>query len=60
MKGYKLVLCAVCAFITVLAAITAILIFKNEIIDFFVDVKEKVGSKILRRNGGEYADYADV
>jgi len=59
MKGYKLMLCAACAFITVIAAITAIVIFRNEIIDFVVDVKDKVGCKILRRNG-EYADYADV
>ena len=59
MKGYKLILCAVCAFVTVVAAVTAIVIFRNEIIEFFADIKEKVDFKKLRRNG-EYADYADM
>ena len=59
MKGYKLILCAVCAFVTVVAAITAIVIFRNEIVDFFADIKEKVDIKKFRRNG-EYADYADM
>ena len=59
MKGYKLILCAVCAFVTVVAAVTAIVIFRNEIVDFFADIKEKVDIKKFRRNG-EYADYADM
>ena len=59
MKGNKLLLCAICAFVTVVAAITAIIIFRNEIAEFFVDVKEKIDISKLRRNG-EYADYADM
>ena len=59
MDGKKLLLCAVCAFITVAAAITAIIIFRNEIIEFFAEVKDKVDIKRFRRNG-EYADYADM
>ena len=59
MKGNKLLLCAICAFVTVVAAITAIIIFRNEIAEFFVDVKDKIDIKKFRRNG-EYADYADM
>jgi len=59
MKGTKLVLCAVCAFVTVVAAITAIVIFRNEIAYFFVDIKEKIDEKRFRRNG-EFADYEDL
>ena len=62
MKGSKLILCAVCACITIIAAATAMVIFRHEISEFFIDVRDKVekaGGKILRRNG-EYADFADV
>ena len=59
MKGTKLVLCALCAFVTVVAAITAIIIFRNEIAYFLADIKDKIDEKRLRRNG-EYADYADI
>ena len=59
MKGNKLILCAVCAFVTVVAAVTAVVLFRNEIAEFFVDVKEKIDFKRFRRNG-EYADYADM
>jgi len=58
-KGNKLLLCAICAFITVAAAITAIIVFRNEIADLFVEIKDKVDIKKIRRNG-EYADYADM
>ena len=59
MDGKKLLLTAVCAFVAVAAAITAILVFRNEIVEFFVDVKDKIDIKRFRRNG-EYADYADM
>ena len=59
MKGNKLLLCAICAFITIAAAITAIIVFRNEIADLFVEIKDKVDIKKIRRNG-EYADYADM
>ena len=54
-----MLLCAVCVFVTVIAAITAIIIFRNEIAEFFVDVKDKIDLNKFRRNG-EYADYADM
>jgi hypothetical protein len=59
MKGTKLVLTALCAFVTVVAAVTAIVIFRNEIAYFFTDIKDKIDEKRVRRNG-EYADYADM
>ena len=62
MKGSKLILIAVCAAITIIAAAAAIIIFRNEIAEFFMDVRdkvEKVSGKILRRNG-EMSDFADV
>ena len=58
MKGTKLVLCALCVFVTIVAAVTAIIIFRNEIAYFFADIKDKIDEKRVRRNG-EYEDYAD-
>jgi len=58
MKGKKLLLCAICVVVTVAAAVMAIIIFRNEIACFFVDMKEKLDEKKYRSNG-EYADYAD-
>ena len=60
MKGYKLILCALCAFVTVVAAVTAVIVFRNEIADFFVEVKDKFEDKKWFRKDGEFADYADV
>jgi len=59
MKGNKLLLYAICGFVMIAAAVTAIYIFRNEIADFFVDIKARIEEKKLRRNG-EYADYADI
>jgi len=59
MKGHKLILTAICVFVTVVAAITAIIIFRNEIAELFVDVKSKIDEKRILHNG-EYSDYADV
>jgi len=58
MNGKKLLLCAICALVTIIAAITAIIIFRNEIAYFFVDMKDKIDEKKCCRDG-EYADYAD-
>ena len=59
MKGTKLILCAVCAFVTIIAAVTAIVMFRNEITDFFADLLGKIEDKRYRNNG-EFADYADL
>jgi len=59
MKGNKIIVYAICGFVTVAAAITAIYLFRNEIADFFVDIKARIDEKRLHV-GGEYADYEDV
>ena len=59
MKGNRLLFYAVCGFVTVAAAVTAIYIFRNEIADFFVDIKARIDEKRLAHDG-EYADYDDV
>jgi len=59
MNGKKILLSAICAFVAVAAAVTAIFVFRNEIIEFFVEIKEKIDAKRFRING-EYADYADL
>ena len=59
MKGNnKLLITVICTVVAVIAAITAIVIFRNEIAEFFADVKQKVDFKKFRRNG-EFEDYED-
>ncbi|MCL2392689.1 MAG: hypothetical protein FWC66_08830 [Oscillospiraceae bacterium] len=56
MKGNnKILVYAICGFVTVAAAVTAIYLFRNEIADFFVDIKARIDEKRLGV-GGEYAD----
>jgi len=59
MRGHKLLISAVFVFVTLAAAITAIIIFRDEITDFFVDIIGKIGDKKTQRTG-EFADYADI
>ncbi|MDR0489768.1 MAG: hypothetical protein LBH28_00780 [Oscillospiraceae bacterium] len=59
MKKNKLLIYAVCAFVTVVAAVMAVIIFKDQIAEFFADIKDKVDFKRFRHNG-EFADYADM
>jgi len=59
MKDHKLLFYAICGFVMIAAAVTAVYIFRNEIADFFVDIKARIDEKRLRRNG-EYTDYADI
>ena len=58
MKSTKLILGIVCAFVTVAAAVAAIIIFRDQIAFFIADIKDKIDEKRYRRNG-EYADYVD-
>ena len=60
MKKPGIFLFALCAFLTVVAAVTAIIIFRNEIVLILSDIKDKVEEKGLFRRNGEFADYADV
>ena len=59
MKGNKILVYAFCGFVTVCAAIAAIYLFRNEIADFFVDIKARVDERIAHQDG-EYADYDDI
>ena len=59
MKSHKMILCAVCAVVTIAAVVTAIIIFRKEIAELFVEIKSKFNEKKLQHNG-EYADYADI
>ena len=58
MKGNKLVLIAAGSVVFIAAAAVTIYIFRNEIADFFVDLKARIDEKILHR-GAEYGDYED-
>ena len=47
MKSNKLIFAAIGAFVFIAAAVTAIYIFRNEIADFFVDIKARIDEKLL-------------
>ena len=59
MKSNKLLIYCICGVVAVAAAATAVYIFRNEIADFFVDIKARIDEKRLRR-AGEYADFEEV
>jgi len=59
MKGNKILVYAICGFVAVAAALAAIYVFRNEIADFFVDIKARIDEQRLKAES-EYADYADV
>jgi len=54
-KGNKILLTAITAFVFIAAAVVAIYLFRNEIADFFVEVKSRIDEKMLNRNG-EYVE----
>lgn len=61
MKDFKWIFWAIAAVLALAAAITAIMIFRNEIVDLCVDVKDKLQEKKSALfTHEEYADYADV
>ena len=55
MKGNKILLTAITAFVFIAATVVAIYLFRNEIADFFVEVKSRIDEKMLNRNG-EYVE----
>jgi len=59
MKGLKLVICIVCAFVAIAAVVAAIIMYRNQIAEFVIDVRSKIDEKKLKSNG-EFEDYADV
>ena len=58
MKGTKLLLIAVGAFVAVAGAIVAIYVFRNEIAYFYADIKAKVEEKLAKGNG-DFADFVE-
>jgi len=61
MKDTKVILYAVGACIALIAAVAAIVIFKNRITEFFFTLKDKLEDTVaLRRCSSEYKDYADI
>jgi len=55
MKGNKLLLTAIAAVVFIAAAVVAIYLFRNEIADFFVDIKSRIDEKMMNSNG-EYVE----
>ncbi|NLA87644.1 MAG: hypothetical protein GX847_10290 [Clostridiales bacterium] len=61
MKFCKLIFIAVAALVAVAAAITAIVYFKDEILELLADVKNKIDQKkSMLFHSNEYTDYADI
>lgn len=61
MKAHKLIFIAISAFVAVAAATCAIVMFRDQIADFFVEIKDKVESKKnLVFHIDECEDYADM
>ena len=58
MKGTKLLLIAVGAFVAVAGAVVAIYVFRNEIAYFFADIKAKIEEKLAKANG-DFADFVE-
>jgi hypothetical protein len=64
-KGCRLIIFAAGAIIAVLAAVVAIAVFKNEIVDFITAATDSVleklsGKSASARKKSEYTDYADI
>jgi len=55
MKNNKIIFAAVAAFVFIAGAVVAVYIFRNEIADFFVDIKARIDEKLMSSNG-EYVE----
>jgi len=51
MPNNKILVYAICGFVAIAAAVTAIYVFRNEIADFFVDIKARIDEKRLGAAG---------
>ena len=58
MKGTKILIIAVGAFVAVAGAIVAIYVFRNEIAYFYADIKAKIEDKLMKREG-DFADFVE-
>ena len=59
MKVSKLIFSLICVFVAIVAIVTAIVIFRNEIADCCANFKDKI-SRNKCCNNGEFSDYADI
>ena len=57
MKGSKLLLVAVGAFVAVAGAVVAIYVFRNEIAYFYADIKAKIEEKLAKN--GDFIDFVE-
>ena len=57
MKGSKLLLVAVGAFVAVAGAVVAIYVFRNEIAYFYADIKAKIEDKLAKN--GDFIDFVE-
>ncbi|MCL2662860.1 MAG: hypothetical protein FWE83_05945 [Oscillospiraceae bacterium] len=55
MKSNKFIFAAIAAVVFIAAAVAAIYIFRNEIADFFVDIKARIDEKLMGAND-EYVE----
>ena len=61
MKLYRLIIVAITTLVAIATAVTAVIYFKDEIIDFLDDVKAKLDKKkTLIFHNDEFTDYADI
>ena len=60
MKCCKNVFFLIVALTAIIAAIAAVVVFKNEIVYLLAELKAKIEEYKLFHRNGEYADYADV
>jgi len=56
MKSNKFIFAAIGAVVFIAAAATTIYIFRNEIADFFVDIKARIDEKLLGTGSDEYVE----
>jgi hypothetical protein len=59
MKSTKIIIITACAIVAVVGAITAIIVYRNEIANLISDFTAKVEGKIKKRKG-DFADFEDV
>lgn len=61
MKFGRLVITAITAILAVAAAVTAVVYFKDEILEFMASLGKRIDVKTTRMfHNNEYTDYADI
>lgn len=60
MKDKKSIIGIISAVVVLVAAITAIIVFRQEICDFFTSLKEKASNSRSKFTPEEFEDFADI